>query len=751
MRQTRLLTWVSLALALACAPVLRAQIQPAPQPEDQPDAQYGSQMPPPPQAQPQAQATGVGRISLVQGGVSTQRGDSGDWNAAIVNTPVVPGDRVSTGDRSRAEVQLDFGNVLRLDEHTVVRVTQLDPQHIQMEISEGLVDYTSLPSSGADVEIDTPNLAIHPQRDGMYRIQVNSDGETLVSVRRGLAEVGTAEGSTTVHAGELIDVRGDASNAQYRISVAPSRDPFDQWSEERDRLLQRSQSSQYLNPYYTGGADLDSYGTWQNVPDYGNVWAPSNVPPDWAPYQDGSWVWEPYWGWTWVSYEPWGWAPYHYGRWFLWNSSWVWWPGPVYPFYRPLWAPAYVGFFGFGPGLGFGFSSFGWLPLGPADPFFPWWGGFGLSFNFFRFGEFSRFGGGRGFIPPLAGPLRGRTMFSNLNGLETSARLRAAITSVSAARFGNGRVVPERHSFTAAEIRGAQLARGGLPVVPGRGSLSATGRPAAAGTVPARNLSAQHFMSHSRPAAAPHSFAVDSAQIRQQIERQRSSPGGGGRGTGRPSPSEAPRSFDSPRSSLAGSGGGFGSLEANRGVGGSAANESPARGGAERSFTQSRPAATTESRAYSADTRGNWQRFTPQQSPSGFMVGRSSASSPQSFQNSQRFQGRAPLDLHHSIVQERSPSYGSSRGPASGGANSYYSAPRSQPEYRAPETPRGYSAAPHYSAPSAPRGNYGGGGGYRGGGGNRGGGASHGGGGSHGGGSHGGSSHPSGGHHSGRR
>ncbi len=57
-------------------------------------------------------------------------------------------------------------------------------------------------------------------------------------------------------------------------------------------------------------------------------------------------------------------------------------------FYRPFWAPAYVSFFGFGGGWGFGFGfgwggwgGFGWLPIGPCDRFFPWWGGYGGRFG----------------------------------------------------------------------------------------------------------------------------------------------------------------------------------------------------------------------------------------------------------------------------------------------------------------------------------------------------------------------------------
>ena len=42
--------------------------------------------------------------------------------------------------------------------------------------------------------------------------------------------------------------------------------------------------------------------------------------------------------------------------------------------YRPLWSPAFVFFVGFGHHSGFGFGSIGWFPVGPHDPFYPWYG-----------------------------------------------------------------------------------------------------------------------------------------------------------------------------------------------------------------------------------------------------------------------------------------------------------------------------------------------------------------------------------------
>src|SRR3974390_2530351 len=45
---------------------------------------------------------GVARISLIHGDVSTQRGDSGDWSAAVLNQPGMTGAKVSTGEGARS-------------------------------------------------------------------------------------------------------------------------------------------------------------------------------------------------------------------------------------------------------------------------------------------------------------------------------------------------------------------------------------------------------------------------------------------------------------------------------------------------------------------------------------------------------------------------------------------------------------------------------------------------------------------------
>jgi hypothetical protein len=294
-------------------------------------------------------------------------------------------------------------------------------------------------------------------------------------------------------------VMGTGDQVQYKIGEAPARDDWDQWNTDRDTMIRNSVSRRNTNDYYVGTEDLDSHGTWSEVPDYGRVWRPAESDPDWAPYRDGRWVYEPYWGWTWVPYESWGWAPYHYGRWMYLDSSWAWWPGPAYgyPYYRPIWAPAYVSFFGWGGGgFGFGFGwgggwgSVGWLPLGPCDHFHPWWGRWGGRYGEGRFAEYNRGG---------FAPLHGGARFSNVNLALHDQHFRGA-TSVSGGQFGRGQV--RGRAMDHSQFQNARFSTGRVPVNPSRESFSASGRAAAPSTT--RNLSQnQHFFSSRGNVMAP--------------------------------------------------------------------------------------------------------------------------------------------------------------------------------------------------------------------------------------------------------
>src|SRR6202795_1557978 len=178
---------------------------------------------------------GVARISLIQGDVSTQRGDTGDWAAAALNQPLVGGDRISTGENSKAELQLDHANILRLGNNSQAKIAAVERVHnhraqIQVQIWQGLAYYSVFKDSEAEVEIDTPNAAIRPtSKDGVYRIEVTGF-ETEVIVRAGAVDMATPQGSTRVEMGQDATVRGTTHEAGNVLGGAPAIDSWDSWN-----------------------------------------------------------------------------------------------------------------------------------------------------------------------------------------------------------------------------------------------------------------------------------------------------------------------------------------------------------------------------------------------------------------------------------------------------------------------------------------------------------------------------------------
>src|SRR6267378_939205 len=474
---------------------------------------------------------GGARISLIQGDVSVQRGDTGDWSAAALNQPLVGGDRISTGDRSKVELQLDHANILRLGNNAQAKIATVQRAQIQVQVGQGLAYYTVFKDSEAEVEIDTPNAAIRPtSKEGIYRIEVNGF-ETQVIVRVGTADISTPQGSTHIEVGQAATIRGTTDEAGSVLGGAPSKDNWDSWNNDRDGEIRNAQSWNYTNRYYVGSEDLDAYGHWINVPDYGRVWSPT-VTGSWSPYRAGRWVSEPYWGWTWVSHEPWGWTPYHYGRWFLYGKSWVWWPGPVDGDgnYRPEWEPAYVSFFGFGShrGVSAGFGSVGWLPIGPGDSFYPWYGRNGSQLNVVNVNvtdaaNITKLNGGVGAVAPL----RDDDQFSNVRLAAVDVRIRKAISVVPAGHFGTGRSASSSVSRRA--FRDARIITGSLPIVPTREALSATNRPASPSSISmsmsmsvsvstASGGRPERFFTKRQPAAATQSLDRRAAQIQEAVQ-----------------------------------------------------------------------------------------------------------------------------------------------------------------------------------------------------------------------------------------
>jgi hypothetical protein len=693
--------------------------------QDQPDQQEGP-------------GRGVVRISLMNGDVSVRRADSGEVVAAALNAPLVVQDQLLTGPGSRAEVQFDWANMVRLAPMSEVRFAELENQRYQIQVARGMVTFRVLRDSNAQVEISTPIVSVRPVQKGTYRVAVRQDGTVEISVRSGEADIFTPQGSERLPAGRTMLARGTESDPEFQVAQAVPLDDWDRWNENRDRQLEGSQSYNHVSRDIYGAEDLDSYGSWQNDPAYGESWYP-RVADGWAPYRDGRWAWVDYYGWSWVSNDPWGWAPYHYGRWFHTpGRGWGWWPGARYGHH--YWSPGLVAFVGWdswgGTRAGIGFGGIGWIPLAPYERYYPWYGN--RQYAGYRNG--GRYGNGMGLVNDF-----------NFNGGYRNARIRNAITGVDGQGFVSGRR-GSAIQMNDGRLGRASLVRGALPVTPGRESLRLSDRAVRTNSLP-QSRNDTRFVSRQEPARVDRvPFEAQRRGMDQMTRRtfsdQRSSavngsgPAGRGQGVGGVQRGTAPAT-----SQATGASGWRRFSDPPAGSGQSAVRTPQDRtgGGSLRTPQSSQP--NLQGGGVNRNSRDGWSRFGTGSGTTGRDIG-SGNSSPRSVDRGQYYPGNggsvaprsaspryesprtsspqmnrggggAPVMVNPPIVRERATSYGgggSYSRPAPGGGSYNRSAPSSGGggSYSRP-APSGGGGSVSRSAPSSGGGSRssGGGGGGR--------------------------------------
>jgi hypothetical protein len=330
------------------------------------------------------------RIQRVEGEVALNNSDpanaqSDQWITATVNQPFSVGDRIYTRDNSHASLAFTGRNFARLDPNTSLDVLALSDDRTQLALRDGsaIFDVGYLDSNDL-FEVATPYGAVDFQQPGLYNVGIDN-GQVLVSVLSGLAQVVGLSGSGQISKGEMLTLLGstaadvvlsqlDGRNAGYLVDdyyAYQYPNYYDGRYRDYNSYLsdpyyfdpyRRNVSYQYANSYIPGLYELDYYGDWRNVDGYGYAWSP-RVDAGWSPYQTGYWYTDYPYGPTWVSTEPWGYAPYHYGRWAFVGDRWYWVPDTMNV--TPTYSPALVAF------VPFSQNEVGWVPLGPGDVYVP--------------------------------------------------------------------------------------------------------------------------------------------------------------------------------------------------------------------------------------------------------------------------------------------------------------------------------------------------------------------------------------------
>ncbi len=278
---------------------------------------------------------------------------------AVVNMPLLAGDRLETARGARLEIQLADGCTLWVDEFTTVDFDSLAYSRDSNDTRTALflnndgtiaIEIPSTALGSGTLRLDTPSGTVYLSRPGLFRLSTH-DSELEVQTHIGLAELPSGLGSALLRGGQQARIDDEGEIETFAIA---EDDDFWAWVQERRTPQSAGETSAHVDSRAASHAYvLDSYGDWIYVPSVSShMWRP-HVPLTWVPYSSGRWVWTPV-GWTWVPYEPWGWYAFHYGSWY-WHVSvgWVW-------GYDPVWGPAWVHWMHY-PGY------IGWCPRGYYD------------------------------------------------------------------------------------------------------------------------------------------------------------------------------------------------------------------------------------------------------------------------------------------------------------------------------------------------------------------------------------------------
>ncbi len=148
--------------------------------------------------------------------------DEQEFEDATVNTPLSVGDRVYVPDNSSASVAFTARNRARLDSGASLDVLTLADNRTQLALRDGsaLFDVGYL-DDGDLFEVATPNGAIDFNEPGLYQIGIGNDGNTLISVLSGLAQVVGMSGSGELSKGEVLTLAAQAASQLVASRIAP--------------------------------------------------------------------------------------------------------------------------------------------------------------------------------------------------------------------------------------------------------------------------------------------------------------------------------------------------------------------------------------------------------------------------------------------------------------------------------------------------------------------------------------------------
>ncbi len=181
-----------------------------------------------------------GMVNYLDGNPRVSRGLK-DGRPLLVRDQLRAGDRVQVGDSERMELLLNPGSYLRVAGRAELEVSRTSFEDMRFGISQGIaiVEAGVFNKKVHSLQMTTPAGNVSILENGLYRFEVNSPQEVMVSVVKGQAKwLRDGKEIATLKSGKRFNLAASSvKNLQYARLDKNQMDEFDLWSKRRAEFL----------------------------------------------------------------------------------------------------------------------------------------------------------------------------------------------------------------------------------------------------------------------------------------------------------------------------------------------------------------------------------------------------------------------------------------------------------------------------------------------------------------------------------
>lgn len=230
----------------------------------------------------------AGGVNFTEGSVSVVR-EAGNSGLLVKGDMLEVGDRVSTGADGKAEILLTPGSYVRMAGDSEFHFRNTSLEDLELGVDKGSAIFEVFAEEDYPVTVVTPRNTFSLIRTGVFRVDVDAEGNGSLEVWKGRARIDGVE--DTVKGGREVSADGVVSKFDR-----DDRDAFETWSRERSKQLAKIVSELKRDTWRT--PLINSF--WDNRWNfYGSY---------------GLWVYDPFWGSYCFLPFGYGWSsPYGYG------------------------------------------------------------------------------------------------------------------------------------------------------------------------------------------------------------------------------------------------------------------------------------------------------------------------------------------------------------------------------------------------------------------------------------------------------